>query len=154
MKKLLGLSMIIGAIALSFSFTNTKYNEKPTPVVANQEEVGIKFHQLTSEEALKLSKKTGKPIFIDCYTVWCGPCKMLSKNTFTDAKVGEFFNKNFINIKVEMEKDADGPELSRLFKVRAYPTLLFVNGKGELIKQNLGYVTPEQLLNVAATVVK
>ena len=78
----------------------------------------------------------------------------MAKKTFTDPEVAKFFNENFINIKVEMEKDADGPELARMFKVRAYPTLLFVNGKGELIKQSLGYVTPEQLLTVAKEVVK
>ena len=109
---------------------------------------------MTYADALKLSASTGKPIFVDCYTVWCGPCKYLAKNTFTNQEVGDFFNSNFINLKIEMEKDAEGPELARLFKVRAYPTLIFVNGKGELIKESLGYVTPEQLLAVAKEAVK
>jgi len=60
------------------------------------------------------------------------------------------FNERFINLKVEMEKDPDGYELARLFGVRAYPTLLFVNGNGKLIKQSLGYITPEQLIALAS----
>ncbi len=148
MKKLIGFTVLIGAgLLMAFSFpkgdTNTQVKE------IQEETVGIKFSTTSYDEALKLSKKTGKPIFIDCYTVWCGPCKYLSKNTFTNEEVGTYFNEKFINLKVEMEKDADGPELARLFKVKAYPTLLFINEKGELIKESLGYVTPEQLLAVA-----
>lgn len=151
MRKIVGLMiLVVAGIAMGFVFP--KANDNNVETVAKADAVGIKFSDLTYEAALKLSQKTGKPVFIDCYTVWCGPCKHLSKNTFTNKEVGEFFNENFINLKVEMEKDADGPELARLFKVRAYPTLVFVNGKGELIKQSLGYVTPEQLLVVAKEV--
>lgn len=135
---------------MAFTFNNDKVNTNQI----SKDKTGIKFQSITYAEALKISEMTGKTIFIDCYTVWCGPCKYLDKNTFSDEKVGEFFNANFINVKVEMELDQDGPELSRLFKVRGYPTLLFVNGNGELIKQSVGYVTPEQLLAVANTAIK
>lgn len=152
MRKLLGLTVIlIGSAMMAFTWNSSS---SEAAQIVKQEAEGIKFSSLTYAEALKLSEQTGKPIFIDCYTVWCGPCKYLAKNTFTNKEVGDFFNANFINIKVEMEQDADGPELSRLFKVRGYPTLLFINGKGELIKQSAGYVTPEQLLPVAKEVVK
>lgn len=152
MRKIVGLIVLFGFTALmAFNFNTDKVRPSQT---IKDDEVGIKFQSITYAEALKLSEMTGKPIFIDCYTVWCGPCKLLAKNTFTDPKVGEFFNKNFISIKVEMERDQEGPELSRLFKIRAYPTLLFINDNGEIIKQSLGYVTPEQLLDVASTVIK
>lgn len=154
MRKIIGLTVLLGAgIIMAFSSPKGLSKDVEKSVI-KEEAPGIKFSSLTYSEALKLSEKTGKPIFIDCYTVWCGPCKLLSKNTFTDIAVGNFFNENFINLKIEMEKDADGPELSRLFKVRAYPTLLFIDGKGELVKQSLGYVTPEQLLAVAKEAVK
>ncbi len=148
MKKILGIALVLGA-GLLVAFSAPK---EPTVQTVKEETVGIKFSNLTYEEALKLSQQTGKPIFIDCYTVWCGPCKMLSAKTFTDAEVGKFFNENFINLKVEMEKDADGPELARLFKVRGYPLLVFVNGKGEMLKQSYGYINPEQLLTLAKEV--
>src|SRR5690606_13989780 len=135
----IGLTVLLG-VGVIMAFSSPKeLSEVAEQSTIKEEASGIKFSSLTYSEALKLSEKTGKPIFIDCYTVWCGPCKLLAKNTFTDAAVGSFFNETFINLKIEMEKDADGPELSRLFKVRAYPTLLFVDGKGELVKQSLGY---------------
>ena len=63
---------------------------------------------------------------MDCYTSWCGPCKALARDVFTNDTVGDFFNKHFVCVKVDMEKE-DGPELARRFQVRAYPTLLFIN---------------------------
>lgn len=152
MKKVIGLLVLVVAFATAtFSFTTTK---KDTPQLVKDDVVQIKFSGLSYADALKLSEQTGKLIFIDCYTVWCGPCKYLSNTTFKDKEVAEFFNANFINLKVEMEKDADGPELARLFKVRGYPTMLFLNEKGELIQQVYGYADAAQLMNVATKVVK
>lgn len=152
MKKIIGFALLLGAGTLmAFTLPGTKIEQTQA---VKEEAAGIKFTDLAYEDALKLSKSTGKPIFIDCYTVWCGPCKILAAKTFTNEEVGKFFNENFINLKVEMEKDADGPNLAKTFSVRAYPTLLFVNGDGKLVKQSLGYVTPEQLLAVAKEAVK
>lgn len=63
--------------------------------------------------------------FIICAN-WCGPCKMLAKDVFTNDTVGDFFNRHFVSVKVDMEKE-DGPELARKFQIKAYPTLLFIN---------------------------
>jgi len=146
---------------LSVSIAEPKETKITAHYLSNVEQIpfnikgdGIEFLQLSYEAALKLAKDSKKPLFIDCYTVWCGPCKMLSARTFTDKEVGDFFNANFINIKVEMERDSDGSELARLFDVRAYPTLLFINKQGKLIKKHLGYVSPPQLLAVAKDVIK
>lgn len=152
MKRIVGIiAIVVGGLTMAFNYSSPE--EKVVVNTVKQEDEGIKFQNLTYEDALKLSKRTGKPIFIDCYTSWCGPCKVMAGKTFTDKEVGEYFNKNFINLKVEMEKDADGPELARLFKVRAYPTLLFVDGNGDLIKQSLGMIGPNVLMDLAKSVV-
>ncbi|HLU87530.1 MAG TPA: thioredoxin family protein [Taishania sp.] len=152
MKRIVGIiAIVVGGLTMAFNYSSPE--EKVVVNTVKQEDEGIKFQNLTYEDALKLSKRTGKPIFIDCYTSWCGPCKVMARKTFTDKEVGEYFNKNFINLKVEMEKDADGPELARLFKVRAYPTLLFVDGNGDLIKQSLGMIGPNVLMDLAKSVV-
>ena len=44
-------------------------------------------------------------IFMDAYAIWCDPCKKMAKNVFKQKKVGQFFNQNFINVKMDMEKD-------------------------------------------------
>ena len=108
---------------------------------------GIVFESLTYEEALKKAKKTGKLVFIDVYTVWCGPCKKMARDSFTQPEVAKLYNKNFINIKIEAEKDADGPVISRKYKVSGYPTLLFLDEDGVVKKSLLGYQTGDQLLS-------
>lgn len=99
---------------------------------------GIEFRTASYAEALKMAQKEKKLIFVDVYTSWCGPCKEMSANIFTQAAAGEFFNKNFINLKVDAEKTADGKKIAKDFVVTAYPTLLFVNGKGKLTYKFLG----------------
>ena len=65
---------------------------------AQTETTNIEFFKGTFEEALAKAQAEEKLVFVDAYTVWCGPCKWMSKNTFTDAKVAEYFNENFINV--------------------------------------------------------
>jgi thiol-disulfide isomerase/thioredoxin len=86
-------------------------------------------------------------VFVDAYTTWCGPCKWMSKNVFTDASVGEFYNKNFINLKLDMEK-GEGLVFAAEFEVNVYPTLLFVDSEGELLHKHLGAIPADQLITV------
>lgn len=98
---------------------------------------GIQFETGTWSEIQAKSKATGKPIFIDCYTSWCGPCKSLAKNIFPLKEVGDYFNANFINAKFDMEK-GEGIELKKQFNVTVFPTLLFVNAEGEELNRVVG----------------
>lgn len=102
------------------------YGEK-----ALKKAVGIVFEKGTWQESLAKAEKEDKMIFMDCYTSWCGPCKMLAKDIFTDPDVAEFFNDNFINVKFDMEK-GEGKILRQKYGVKAYPTLYFMNSGGEV----------------------
>ncbi len=84
---------------------------------------GIQFEESTFNEALAKAGQEKKLLFIDCYTTWCGPCKMLSKIVFPNDTAGAFFNKHFINLKMDMEK-GEGKTLSKTFRITSYPTLL------------------------------
>lgn len=106
---------------------------------------GIEFFHGKWKEALVEAEKEDKLIFIDCYTTWCGPCKRMAKNVFTKSEVGDFFNENFINLKLDMEK-TDGKSFGREYVVSAYPTLYFINYKGEIIKTQTGGKKPEDLI--------
>ena len=55
---------------------------------------GIKFFQGSWSDALKKSDKSDKLIFLDAYAAWCGPCKMMAKNTFTDRMLVRFSMRN------------------------------------------------------------
>lgn len=98
---------------------------------------GIDFFQGSFNEALEESKKTGKPIFMDAYAKWCGPCKRMAATTFKDESVGEYFNKNFINLKIDWE-ESEGISLRGKYNVSAFPTLFFIGGDGEVIQKVVG----------------
>ncbi|GAA4322417.1 thioredoxin family protein [Flaviaesturariibacter amylovorans] len=99
---------------------------------------GIDFvHGKAWKDVLTEAKAQNKIIFLDAYTTWCGPCKYLQQNVFTDAGVGTFYNKSFINVKIDMEA-GEGPALAEQLGVSAYPTLFFINGDGEVLHKKVG----------------
>ena len=145
MKKIkiyIGLVLLMGFIstaAINYPATNTPEN--------TVEETGISFFHGTWSEALAKAKAENKLIFVDAYTTWCGPCKWMSRNAFTDAEVGEFFNKNFICVKVDCEK-GEGIELARKWKITAYPTLLGIDAAGNVKQRNVGALGADALLSL------
>lgn len=98
---------------------------------------GIEFRDHSYQEALEISKAENKPIFMDCYTTWCGPCKWMAANMFTRQDLGDYFNENFICVKFDMEK-GEGLQIAEKFKIRAYPTLIFIDGKEQLLNKMVG----------------
>lgn len=117
-----------------------------------QSKDGINFQTKNLEEAKKLAQQENKLIFIDLYTTWCGPCKLMKKNTFPDAELGAFFNKNFISLYIDAEKE--GAELTKKFKVVNFPSFLFLNKNGELVQYDYGYYNAKQFLTVGESVLK
>jgi thioredoxin-related protein len=98
---------------------------------------GIEFEHTNFAEVLAKAKKENKMVFMDCYTSWCGPCKMLSKKVFPQKEVGDYFNANFVNFKVDMEK-GEGVELQKKYQVKAFPTLLFLDANGKVLHKMVG----------------
>ena len=107
---------------------------------------GINFSEGDFSEALGLAKEQNKLIFIDMYTSWCGPCKQMAANIFTQQAAGDYYNEHFINFKADAEKSEDGRMLAKKFEVTAFPTFLFVDGEGELVYRFLGYRDIEPFL--------
>lgn len=141
MKFIFLISVVLPFLLMSFLPDNSVKSEH-LPLVSS----GIKFSNITFEKAVKQAKSTGKLVFIDVYTTWCGPCKEMAATTFKDKEVGALFNKRFINIKVDAEHDASGPTIEKMYSVSAFPTLLFVNGDGKLIRKLVGKQSKEKLL--------
>ena len=113
---------------------------------------GINFSNNSLEEAKIRAEKENKLIFIDAYADWCGPCKWMTANTFTDSDVGEYFEANFISIQIDMESEI-GIEFDTEYYVDAYPTLLFLNSKGEVVKRYSGALDPIEFLGLGNRVV-
>lgn len=76
-------------------------------------------------------------VFVDCYTTWCGPCKMMTEEIFPKKEAGDFFNTHFVNVKFDMEK-GEGKELAKQFKIRAYPTFILLNSEGKEMYRVVG----------------
>lgn len=105
----------------------------------------INFEHGTLDEALALAKKANKPLFVDVYATWCGPCKYMASTAFVDKNVADFYNANFINLKLDGEKN-DGPDVMRKYALTAYPTLLYFNADGSLALKVVGALDAKQLL--------
>jgi len=97
------------------------------------------------KESLNLAKQQGRRVFIDFYTDWCPPCKKLTRTTFKDKDMVDYFKKeNYILLKVNPEKDN---EAENFFKVFSYPTLVVFDVKGNEIDRLLGYRDAKTLIN-------
>ncbi len=130
--------------------------------------IAQKINWMTFEEALAAQKKKPKKIMMDVYTNWCGPCKMLDKNTFQHKDVVAYVNENFYAVKFNaegndvvsyMNKTFSNPnykeelknrrnsvhELSRHFKVNAYPTIVYLDEEGKVIAPIKGYQKPQEI---------
>lgn len=107
---------------------------------------GVRFvEDGTFADVLALAKKEGKLVFMDCYTVWCGPCKILEKKIFPLKPVGDFFNEHFVSVQMDMEK-GEGKDLAKRYNVKAYPTLLILDADGNLVHRITGVCPPQQLV--------
>ena len=128
---------------------------------------GAEINWMSVDELEAAQAKEPRKVMIDVYTKWCGPCKMMMRNTFTRPDVIAYLNKNYYAVKF----DAEGPEpvefkgqtfsnptyvpnkpgrngvheLSRAFQVRAYPTLVYLDENLEMIAPISGYKNPQQL---------
>lgn len=123
---------------------------------------------MSMKDALTAQKKNKKPIFIDVYTVWCGPCKMLDKNTFSDAKIAKTINEKYNPVKFNAEGNEEVQFAGKLYKnpnyqearkssrngmheftgflkIQGYPSMVIINNKSEIQSTIVGYRTPEQL---------
>jgi thiol-disulfide isomerase/thioredoxin len=93
---------------------------------------GVNFEDLSLDAALAKAKTEGKHVFIDCYTAWCSPCKLMDAQTFPLQEVGDYFAPRFISVKYNMETTDEGKILGTRFGVRAYPTFIILDGDNEM----------------------
>ncbi len=99
---------------------------------------GVRFFHGSWSQVMAEARRQNKPIFVDVYTTWCGPCKLMSAQAFPNARVGSRMNDNFINYKIDAEK-GEGQTVAQRYGVQAFPTSLFISIEGKLIRRTLGY---------------
>ncbi len=168
MKKLSLLSIPLLLVGMLFFLTsNFSYNDVGKTTVAPSQEKDL-IHWMTLEEAVKAQAENPKKIIMDIYTDWCGPCKMLDKNTFHHPQVAEYINAHYYPVRFNAEgndtitfkgKTYTNPgydparkgrrnsahQLTRYFGVRGYPTIVFLDENADLLTPLTGYYQPKNL---------
>lgn len=152
---------LLVALLLSSSTASAQVPTKESPV---------KWTDLATAQAA--AKKDGKPLMIDVYTSWCGPCRMLDANTFGDKQTAEYINANYHPVKFDAEggetviyngKSYSNPSYDPARKGGrngtheltmaiapvngrvAYPTIVYMDSEGQVLTPVQGYMTPDQI---------
>ena len=99
----------------------------------------------TLEKAAVKAKAENKMIFLDCFTTWCGPCKMMANTVFPQEKVGAAMNPKFVNVKIDMES-AYGAPLAKKLQITAYPTFVIFNADLQEVGRFLGGSQADEFL--------
>ena len=101
-------------------------------------------------KGLELAKKGKKPLMVDFYADWCGWCKKLDKDTYSNSELIKLSTK-FISVKVNTDKDFQD---ARKYKVRGLPTIIFLKSDGEIINKVIGYRDKEYFIKIMKEVIK
>ena len=123
---------------------------------------------ISFEKAMEAQKTLPKNIIMDVYTNWCGPCKLMDKNTFSNPEIVDFINKNYYAVKFNAEGNQTVSFMDRIFKnpnydssraqkrnssheftrflgINAYPSTLFFDSQLNYISPVKGYLNPKQI---------
>ncbi len=122
---------------------------------------------MTLAEALEAQKTAPKKIFMDVYTKWCGPCKLLDKKTFANRDVARYISEHYYAVKFNAEGTEEIAFYDQVFRnpnydpnrksrnathqftqflgIRGYPTMVFFSEDGDPIMPVVGYYNPQQL---------
>jgi thioredoxin-related protein len=107
------------------------------------------------------AKREGKYIFIDCFATWCGPCKLMDAEVYTEERVGDYMNAHFLSIRLQMDTSkaddgdvrgayADAKSVDSQYRITAFPTYLFLSPDGKAVHRATGYEKDSDFLVTAA----
>jgi thioredoxin 1 len=95
--------------------------------------------------ALKIAQKSNKMVFADFYADWCGYCKQLDEDTFTNQNVKQKFVQRYVLVKINVDQN---PELASKYQIYGLPTMVILDSNGNVIKRQEGFVSAGELLNI------
>ena len=149
---MLKYKIALSILAIAACFALTSFQEKDATTGPADE-----IQWVTLDEAQELNKKEPRKIFIDIYTTWCGPCKMMDKKTFANPEVVNYVNEHYYAVKLNGEGKEKvsifgdtftEAELAYSFRVQGYPSLVFINEKLQPYEPVAGYIPAKHFIQM------
>lgn len=126
---------------------------------------GIKFvTSLTWEQLKEKALKENKYLFLDCFATWCGPCKAMDRDIYSNVNVGLFMNDRFISVKLQADSFhngnksvldwyADCHSILENYNVTTFPTYLFFSPDGHIVHRGFGYLSVDKFIELGKAAV-
>ena len=105
----------------------------------------VKFDTLSLDQAFERAKAEGKFVFVDVTASWCGPCQLMLEEVLSRKDVGEFCNKQFICIQMDVDK-LEGKDFKKKYGVNSIPTFFILQEDGTVRHRLRGARRPEDFL--------
>lgn len=108
-------------------------------------EAQVRFETCSTDELRELAVRSGKRVFIDLYASWCGPCRQMERDVFSQRAVGEFFDRRFVAAKYSVDRST-GRQLMQRYGNGAIPLYLIFDTEGNLLGRIEGAAPAEKFL--------
>lgn len=114
---------------------------------------GINFEGNNSlNDALIKARKENKFVFIDFYTPWCAPCKMMARNIFPLEEVGDFYNAHFVNLTLNADAK-ENADIVNKYVITSFPNFVFLDSTGEIIHRAMDAMSEEEFIKLGKTAI-
>lgn len=123
------------------------------PLMSWAQHTPTQFFKGTFAQALAKARQENKHVMVDCYTLWCGPCRHMSANVFPNDTLGAYLNERFVCMQLDMEH-GEGPERNKAFKVNAYPTFIVFDATGKELNRFSGMMPKERFISRCDRILK
>lgn len=146
-KMLIILGIVISVVLVIYAISSVEKGIQPQNQGQNQsqdQQINLQWNT-DLNSALNSAQKSKKLVFIDFYTDWCGYCKQMDEETFTDPSVKEKFAQKYVLVKINGDQN---PDLVSDYKIYGYPTLVILDSNGNEVKRQEGFVTLAEILNI------
>ena len=118
-----------------------------SPSLQAEEVNFFSFEKGGYDRARVKAAQEGKLLFMDFYAKWCTPCKWMDETTFSDERIINKLNEDFVALKIDID-DMEGFELKSRFDIRYLPTILIFNTEGKIVERVEETLSPSKMAEI------